>query len=132
MKAHQYTDLLRSASASPHGLILLVADTWSAQRVRRRLYAARDRDRKTGNTEFDQLSVKIMPGPEVWIIKREMMPDLPIDDGLELLGSEQLPEVQLPQRIVPHGPNRPSRPNPIHSLDAAAYLQLLKADIEEG
>ena len=118
MKPFDYLELLQQASSSELGLKVHVyaeIDGWSARRVRRRLYQARDQARRRGDRSFDHLSVCLrflrcppaFPKWEVWIIRRDRLLDTgPREDEFDVETSP-LAKVELPRKILARGPNRP-------------------------
>ena len=115
MNPDDYLKLLQEAVASEYGVRLCLQGWTPAHRLRRRLYAARDRARARGDRSFDHLSVILDVSGAVLIVRRDQLPECTDpDDGLGAHGAP-LNGDELPKRVFARGPRR-SR-NPI-SLDS--------------
>ena len=114
MISSDYLKFLDQAIQSPCGVALEVSDARDARRIRRRLYAARDKARAEGNGSYNDLSVLVRPDYELWIVKRQLMPRLTLDDGLDTI-TRDLAEEELPRRVTARGPSQP-RPSRLFSI----------------
>lgn len=115
MTADDYLKLLELAVASTYGLRLCLEGWTPAHLVRRRLYVARDRARAQGDRSFDSLSIVLHPTGELWIIRRDRLPEhSDPDDGL---GAHPSPVNgdELPTTVFARGPGRPRKRITLHS-----------------
>ncbi len=101
-----YVELLEQAMQAKYGIALEVPDHRTARRLRRKLYGIRDKARKGGDHSLDGLSILILLDFEVWIVKREFLPNQPLDDGILLASNRSLESDELPRRIGVRGPGR--------------------------
>ena len=101
-----YRALFDRALSSAYGIAVEVPDHRTARRLRRKLYGVRDKARKDGDHSLDGLSVLILLDFEVWIVKRESLPNQPLDDGILLASNRSLESDELPRRIGVRGPGR--------------------------
>jgi hypothetical protein len=107
-------DLLTQALGSPYGIAVSVPSTAQAYRFRRQCYAERERARRTGNRDFDGLSIIIRPGPEVWIVCRSMLRP---QRAQATYAVRPLSPNEVPTMIPARGKRRPSALiNVLHSL----------------
>lgn len=94
-------EIFDQALASKYGIEIVPDDYRTVRNVRRRLYAAREKLRASGNLEYDDLSFLIR-GHEVWVIPRKRLPA----DKTELLDCRPLCVRELPDRILSRGKSR--------------------------
>lgn len=88
--------LLESAASSPYGVVIR-----SEQRgLRRSLYYEREKARREGNLAFDSLSFIAKPGGELWIVRRNQIPQPSTN---QVVVSRALEITELPQRIGARG-----------------------------
>ena len=96
MTREDYLSLLRQALATAHGVALEFASFLEAEQARRRIYGIRDHVRKSGEDTFDDLSLVLRPGGNLWILRRDKLPRGDREDGLSaesrLIGREELPD----------------------------------------
>ena len=105
MTEDDYRELLQRAARAKYGIKVALANHRIARRLRRRLYHVRDLARKAKDDSFDGLSMIIWPDGQLWIVKREVLPQY--DDGRAYDGTTQsLEPDELPDRITPRGPHR--------------------------
>ncbi len=102
----EYRALFDRALSSAYGIAMEVPDHRTARRLRRKLYGIRDKARKVGDHSLDGLSILVLLGFEVWIVKREVLPNQPLDDGILLASNRSLEPDELPRRIGVRGPGR--------------------------
>ena len=101
-----YRALFDRALSGKYGIALEVPDHRTARRLRRKLYGIRDKARKAGDHSLDGLSILILLDFEVWIVKREFLPNQPLDDGILLASNRSLESDELPRRIGVLWPGR--------------------------
>ena len=115
MKPEDYDVLLREAAGSDYGIRLSMEGWTPFQRVRRRLYAARDRARARGDRSLDVLSVVAHNSGEIWIVRRDRLPGHDnSDDGLGAYPAP-LDGDEVPPAVLARGPSRPKGRIPIYS-----------------
>ncbi len=102
---HDYEDLMQSALASTHGVALELLDFQSAKRMRRQFYALREQLREKGQHAFDTLSFISKRTGELWIIRRDAMPQ---STSSQLLSMRPLILEELPAKLMARGKRKPS------------------------
>ncbi len=106
MTDDDYRAMFDRALSGKCGIALEVPDHRTARRLRRKLYGIRDKARNAGDHSLDGLSILILLDFEVWIVKRESLPNQPLDDGILLASNRSLEPDELPRRIGVRGPGR--------------------------
>ncbi len=96
-------ELFDQALISDYGLALTLDSPYDARRVRRRLYAEREKLRAMGCLDYDCLSILIRNKRELWIIPRDRITQ---HNGVECLSLRDLGYNELPQRILSRGKSR--------------------------
>lgn len=96
-------ELLEQALSSPSGLAITLDSPYDAKRVRRRLYAEREKLRANGNNSYNILSFLIRNQCELWIIPRDKLIK---PRGIECNGSRRLVQNELPSHILSRGKTR--------------------------
>ena len=115
MTPDDYLDLLQQAVDSDHGIRLCMKGWTPTVRVRRRLYAARDRARARGDRSFDSLSVIAHDSGEMRIVRRDRLPGHgDSDDGLGAYPSS-LDSDEVPPAVLARGPSHRKSRIPIYS-----------------
>src|SRR3712207_3387738 len=66
-------ELLTRALGSPCGIAVSVSSIPEAYQFRRQCYAERNRARRAGNHGLDGRSIIIRPGPELWLVRRDVL-----------------------------------------------------------
>ncbi len=92
----EYLALLRQALSTPHGVALEFDDWVQAERARGRLYRLRSNLRRAGDHSFDSLSLVMQPYGDLWIVRRDRLPQRDMEDGLSaeshVLRRDELPD----------------------------------------
>ncbi len=88
-------EIMQKATTSEHGLALVFDYSYQAAMHRRRLYAEREKLRKAGETQFDNLSFLIKNKKELWVILRDNKASMVTMQSLRLLKKEEIPKLIL-------------------------------------
>lgn len=131
MKPDDYLAVLEQAADSEYGIRVALAGWTPAERVRRRLYLARDKARARGDLRFDHLSILLHPTGELRIVHRDRMPEPIIsDDELGVCEARPISIDDLPPRILARGPNRRHPPRPIHDPMDEIVARVMRGDFD--
>lgn len=96
-------DLFDRALHLEYGLRLTLDSTYDARRVRRKLYAEREKLRAKNVCDYDILSFIIQNHCELWIIQRDKVEE---PASVEFLSINPLNEHDLPKGILSPGKRR--------------------------